>query len=108
MAGGDVMLDRSIYQRTVRQGKGVDYPLGRRVRARSPAGVAARWLAGGSRWSAGPAGAGGVRSLFRDADLAVVNLEGPAMDAFHWHPKGLTFTFDPALLAGSRTRGSTS
>ena len=26
VAGGDVMLDRSIYQRTVRQGKGADYP----------------------------------------------------------------------------------
>jgi poly-gamma-glutamate capsule biosynthesis protein CapA/YwtB (metallophosphatase superfamily) len=49
--------------------------------------------------------AGAVRALFRDADLAVVNLEGPAATTFRWHPNGLTFTFDPALLTGLRKAG---
>ena len=37
--------------------------------------------------------AGAVRALFRDADLALVNLEGPAVKDFRWHPHGLVFTF---------------
>jgi len=104
VAGGDVMLDRSIYRRTVRQGKGVDYP----------------WDGGfaeitGRRCCSGAGHrlpivrrtghAGAVRALFSDADLALVNLEGPAIDAFRWHPHGLAFTFDPALLAGLRNAG---
>ncbi len=99
VAGGDVMLDRSIYRRTVRQGKGADEPwdggtaeiTGRRCCS-----------AAGYRMPVvrrtGHAGA--LRALFRDADLAVVNLKGPAVDGFRWHPHGLVFTFDPALLTG--------
>ena len=104
VAGGDVMLDRSIYQRTVREGLGADYPwdggfaeiTGRRC-----------CTAAGYRLPVvrrtGHAGA--VRALFRDADLALVNLEGPAVEAFRWHPHGLVFTFDPALLGGLREAG---
>jgi poly-gamma-glutamate synthesis protein (capsule biosynthesis protein) len=104
VVGGDVMLDRSTYQRTVRQGRGVDYPW--------DGGFAdiTGWhcctAAGGRLPVVRRTGdSGAVRSLFRDADLAVVNLEGPAVDAFRWHPHGLTFTFDPALLAGLRNAG---
>ena len=104
MVGGDVMLDRSIYQRTVRQGKGVDYPwdggfaeiAGRRCCTAAGGRLPVVRRTGDS---------GAVRALFRDADLAVVNLEGPAVDAFRWHPHGLTFTFDPALLGGLRNAG---
>ena len=46
-----------------------------------------------------------MRDLFRDADLALVNLEGPAITSFRWHPHGLTFTFDPELLAGLKNAG---
>jgi poly-gamma-glutamate synthesis protein (capsule biosynthesis protein) len=46
-----------------------------------------------------------VRALFRDADLALVNLEGPVPDAVRWHPHGLTFSFDPALLVGLSDAG---
>ena len=46
----------------------------------------------------GPRGA--VRVLLSRADLTVVNHEGPAPDDFAYHPGGLVFTFDPALLAG--------
>jgi poly-gamma-glutamate synthesis protein (capsule biosynthesis protein) len=104
VAGGDVMLDRSIYERTVRKGKGADYPwdggyasiTGRRCC--TPAGQPLPTLR-----RTGPKGI--VRTLFREADLAVVNLEGPALDAFRWHPHGLTFTFDPALLEGLSNAG---
>jgi poly-gamma-glutamate synthesis protein (capsule biosynthesis protein) len=46
-----------------------------------------------------------VRALFRDADLALVNLEGPAVKDFRWHPHGLVFTFDPELLSGLSEAG---
>ena len=104
VVGGDVMLDRSIYQRTVRQDRGVDYPwdggsaeiTGRRCCTAAGGRLPVVRRTGGS---------GSVRALFRDADLAVVNLEGPAVDAFRWHPHGLTFTFDPALLGGLGNAG---
>ncbi|HEY8199414.1 MAG TPA: CapA family protein, partial [Candidatus Limnocylindrales bacterium] len=104
VAGGDVMLDRSIYRRTVRQGKGADEP----------------WDGGtaeitGRRCCSGAGNrmpvvrrtghTGALRALFRDANLAVVNLEGPAVDGFRWHPHGLVFTFDPALLTGLAEAG---
>jgi len=40
------------------------------------------------------------RALLGGADLALVNLEGPAPDAFVYHSAGYVFTMDPALLAG--------
>ncbi len=104
VAGGDVMLDRSIYRRTVRQGEGAGEPwnggtaeiTGRRCCS-----------AAGYRMPVvrhtGHTGA--LRALFRGADLAVVNLEGPAVDGSDWHPHGLVFTFDPALLAGLAEAG---
>ncbi len=104
VAGGDVMLDRTIYLRSVIQRKGPHYPwkgghaeiTGRRccTAAGYPLPVVRRVGDGGA-----------VRALFRDADLAVVNLEGPAVDDFRWHPRGLTFTFDPDLLTGLRYAG---
>jgi poly-gamma-glutamate synthesis protein (capsule biosynthesis protein) len=104
VAGGDVMLDRSIYRRTVVQGLGADYPwdggsaeiIGRRCCS-----------AAGYRLPVveRKGNAGAVRALFRDADLALVDLEGPAVKAFRWHAHGLTFTFDPALLTGLKDAG---
>ena len=104
VAGGDVMLDRSIYQRTVRQGKGADYPWDGGL-----AGITGRRCcsAAGNRLPVVRQldKVDAVRHLFRDADLALVNLEGPAINAFRWHPHGLTFTFDPELLVGLRNAG---
>ena len=104
VAGGDVMLDRSIYKRAVRQSKGADYPWDGGFAEIT--GLSCCTAAGGRLpivRSSGKAGA--VRALFRDADLAVMNLEGPAIRTFTWHPNGLTFTFDPALLTGLRNAG---
>ncbi len=98
------MLDRSIYARTVRGGKGADYPWDggfAAITGRRCCSGAGRPLPVVRRIGS----AGAVRALFRDADLALVNLEGPAPDAFRWHPHGLTFTFDPALLGGLSNAG---
>ena len=99
-AGGDVMLDRAVYDRTVIQGLGADYPW-----AGGTAKVTSRYCCGspGLKLAAGQStgNAGAFASVFRNADLALVNLEGPAPDKFSYHPDGgLTFTMDPALLVG--------
>ncbi len=105
VAAGDVMNDREVYRRTVILGHGPDFPwdggTARIVRrtccsAGEPVVQATR---------TGHAGA--VRALFKDADLALVNHEGPSPDAFTYHPSlnGLTFTFDPRLEAGMENAG---
>jgi poly-gamma-glutamate synthesis protein (capsule biosynthesis protein) len=48
---------------------------------------------------------GAVAALFRNADIALVNHEGPTPNHFTYHPTGLTFTFDPALEAGIHDAG---
>jgi hypothetical protein len=98
-AGGDVMLDRWPYRRAVLDGLGPDYPW-----AGGTAVVTSRYCCGwpGLRLANGKStgGAGAFASLFRDADVGLVNLEGPAPDAFSYHQGTLLFTMDPTLLAG--------
>jgi poly-gamma-glutamate capsule biosynthesis protein CapA/YwtB (metallophosphatase superfamily) len=103
-AGGDVNLDRRVYVEAVMDGHGPDYA----------------W-SGGTARIVGPLCCGmdgaeliaarstgdpdALRSRFRDADLALVNLEGSAPDNYVYRPDGLVFTFDPALLTGLRDAG---
>ena len=49
--------------------------------------------------------AGAFRSLLSGADLAIVNLEGPASADFVYRQDGFLFSVDPALLAGLRDAG---
>jgi poly-gamma-glutamate capsule biosynthesis protein CapA/YwtB (metallophosphatase superfamily) len=103
VAAGDVMLDREVYRRTVLLARGADFPWNGGTakivgRACCSAGLTyVRALRTGS--------AGAVAALFRNADLALVNHEGPAPDLFTYHPTGLTFTFDPRLEVGLRRAG---
>ncbi len=103
-AGGDVMLDRSVYRLAVLGRKGADYPW-----AGGTASVAARFCCGapGFRIVTGrrTGHAGAVRMLLRRADVAIVNLEGPAPNRFSYHPLGYVFTMDPKLLVGLRNAG---
>ena len=103
VAAGDVMNDREVYRRAVLLGDGPDFP----------------WEGGTARimsrtccrdgltdvTAVRTGGTGAVATLFRNADLALVNHEGPTPDHFTYHPSGLTFTFDPALEAGLRDAG---
>ena len=104
VAGGDVMLDRMPWVRMVQRRAGPDFAwdggyaeitgyaccneMGNRLPVARRAG-----------------GAGALRALFRDADLAVVNLEGPAVDDFTYHADGYVFTMDPSLLQGLADAG---
>lgn len=104
VAGGDVMLDRSVYRRTVIDGLGANYPW-KGGTARISSTYCCGWpglrLVRGTRVGS----PGAVRNLLTRADVALVNLEGPAPDNFRWHPHGLVFTMDPALLTGLRYAG---
>ena len=104
VAGGDVMLDRYVYRRTVIDGLGANYPW-KGGTARISSTYCCGWpglrLVRGTRVGS----PGAVRNLLTRADVALVNLEGPAPDNFRWHPHGLVFTMDPALLTGLRSAG---
>jgi poly-gamma-glutamate capsule biosynthesis protein CapA/YwtB (metallophosphatase superfamily) len=103
-AGGDVMLDKAIYAQSVLKGKGADYAWNGGtavIDSRSCCGWGNKPLANGHQTG----NAGAVASLFRDADLSIVNLESPEPDNFTYHSTGFSFTGDPALLSGLRDAG---
>jgi poly-gamma-glutamate synthesis protein (capsule biosynthesis protein) len=98
-AGGDVMLDREPYRLAVLQGRGADYPWDggtATITARLCCGAPGQAIVVGRRTG----NQGAVRALLRGADVALVNLEGPAPDDHAYHPDGYVFTMDPKLLAG--------
>jgi poly-gamma-glutamate capsule biosynthesis protein CapA/YwtB (metallophosphatase superfamily) len=104
VAGGDVMLDRYVYKRTVIDRLGAGYPWNggtARITSTYCCGWPGLRIVRGTRVGS----AGAVRNLLRRADVALVNLEGPAPDTHRWHPHGLVFTMDPALLTGLRGAG---
>jgi Putative enzyme of poly-gamma-glutamate biosynthesis (capsule formation) len=103
-AGGDVMLDRTVYLRAVRDGLGPNYPWDggfARITGRVCCGAPGLPLAVGEQ--TGQPGA--LRELLSGADITLVNLEGPAPDEHSYHADGYIFTMDPALLSGLRDAG---
>jgi poly-gamma-glutamate synthesis protein (capsule biosynthesis protein) len=103
VAGGDVMLDRAVYKRTVIDGLGANYPW-----AGGNAKITSTYCCGYPGWriSKASASAGGTfRAYLRRQDLAIANLEGPAPSNFVYHPTGFIFSMDPKLLAGVKSAG---
>ena len=104
VAGGDVMLDRYVYKRTVIDGLGANYPW-----SGGNAKVTSTFCCGYPGWKivkAVTAGsAGSLRAYLRRSDLAIVNLEGPAPNNYRYHPTGFVFSMAPKLLAGLKTAG---
>jgi poly-gamma-glutamate capsule biosynthesis protein CapA/YwtB (metallophosphatase superfamily) len=99
VAGGDVMLDRDVYRLAVLEGRGADFPWDggtARITDRFCCGWPGEDIVKGKRTG----NEGAVRDLLGGADVALVNLEGPAPDTFAYHPSGFVFTMDPALLDG--------
>jgi poly-gamma-glutamate capsule biosynthesis protein CapA/YwtB (metallophosphatase superfamily) len=105
VAGGDVMLDREPYRRSMLLGKGVDY-----VWDGGFATISSRsccTVDGGPAITTRrvPRTQGAVRELLSGADVAVVNHEAPAPNEYRYHPSGLIFTVDPAMLEGLNRAG---
>ena len=104
VAGGDVMLDRYVYQRTVIDGLGADYPWnGGDAKVTSTHCCGYPGFAVATTATAGAAGT--LRAYLQRADLALANLEGPAPSDFRYHPSGLVFSMDPRLLVGLKDAG---
>ncbi len=104
VAGGDVMLDRYVYRRTVIDGLGADYPWdGGNAKVTSTHCCGYPGFAVATTAAAGAAGS--LRAYLQRASLAIANLEGPAPSDFRYHPSGLVFSMDPQLLAGLRDAG---
>jgi Bacterial capsule synthesis protein PGA_cap len=103
-AGGDILLDRGVYQTVKLRRKGVDFPFGG-----GTAEITGRYCCSTFGWElprtkrTGDAGA--VRTVIEGADLAIANFENPAPDQPRYHTSGTVFSADPALIAGLANAG---
>ena len=104
-AGGDIMLDRGVYETLHVKGKGADFPfdggtaeITGRCKDCSPLG----W---DLPYTKRTGNAGAFRSLIKGADIAIANFENPAPNAPKWHTKGTVFSADPRLIDGLARAG---
>ena len=98
-AGGDILLDRGVYQTVKLRRKGVDFPFDG-----GTAEITSRYCCSTFGWELPRAqrtgDAGAVRSVIEGADLAIANFENPAPDQPRYHTSGTVFSADPALIPG--------
>jgi Bacterial capsule synthesis protein PGA_cap len=98
-AGGDILLDRGVYQTLHIKGKGADFPFdgGTAVITGHTCCSSFGWSVPVTRRTSG---AGAMRHLISSADIAVANFENPAPDQSTYHTSGTRFTADPRLIPG--------
>jgi hypothetical protein len=98
-AGGDILLDRGVYQTVRIKGKGVDFPFDG-----GTAEIASRFCCSSFGWTLPrverTGNGGAMRRLIAGADLAIANFENPAPDRVRWHTKGTVFSADPTFIDG--------
>ncbi len=103
-AGGDILLDRGVYQTVKLRRKGVDFPFNG-----GSAEITSRYCCSTFGWqlprTQRTGNAGEFRSLIEGADLAIANFENPAPDKPRYHTSGTVFSADPALIAGLANAG---
>jgi poly-gamma-glutamate synthesis protein (capsule biosynthesis protein) len=103
-AGGDILLDRGVYQTVKLRKKGVDFPFNG-----GTAEITGRYCCSTFGWelprTQRTGNTGAVRSLIEGADLAIANFENPAPDQPRYHTSGTVFSADPALIAGIANAG---
>ena len=98
-AGGDILLDRGVYQTLRIKGKGADFPFDG-----GTAEITGHTCCSSFGWpvpsTQRTGGAGAMRHLISSADIAVANFENPAPDQPSYHTSGTRFTADPRLIPG--------
>lgn len=99
-AGGDIMLDRGVYETLAVKGKGADFPfqggtaeITGRCHNCSPLG----W---DTPYTRRTGNAGAVRHVVSSADIAIANFENPAPDEPKWHKSGTVFSAAPRFIDG--------
>jgi poly-gamma-glutamate synthesis protein (capsule biosynthesis protein) len=104
VAGGDILLDRGVAQTVKVKKKGVDFPFDG-----GTADITGHTCCSGLGWEVPQAkrtgGAGAMRDLLQNADLAIANFENPAPDSFRYHTSGTVFSADPKLIKGLANAG---
>jgi hypothetical protein len=98
VAGGDSFTDRGIYERVINRHKGIDYPFnGGTVRVTGHY-CCGPFVAGHKVPSYVFTGNKGVvRTMVKDADLAIANHESPIPDNWVFHLHGFYFSGKPQL-----------
>ena len=99
-AGGDIMLDRGVYESLVVKGKGADFPFDggtAEITGRCKDCSAFGW---DLPYTKRTGNAGVMRDLVGGADIAIANFENPAPNNASWHTKGTVFSAEPALVDG--------
>ena len=103
-AGGDIMLDRGVYDVLRNKGKGADFPF-----KGGTADITSLVCCSSFGWKvprlARTGDAGAVRDLISSADIALANFENPAPNKFTWHTKGTIFSADQTLIDGIADAG---
>ncbi len=98
-AGGDILLDRGVYQTIRVNGKGVDFPFDG-----GTAEITGHTCCSSFGWKVPltrrTGNAGAVRKLIKGADLAIANFENPAPNRVRWHTSGTVFSADPGIIDG--------
>jgi hypothetical protein len=98
-AGGDILLDRGVYQTIRIRGKGADFPFDG-----GTAEITGHTCCSSFGWEVPitrrTGGEGAMRHLISSADIAVANFENPAPNVSSYHTSGIRFTADPRLIPG--------
>ena len=104
VAGGDIMLDRGVYDVLRNKGKGEAFPFDG-----GTADITGLVCCSSFGWRVptlertGDKGA--VRALIKDADIALANFENPAPNTFTYHTSGTIFSADQTLIDGIADAG---
>ncbi|MEO6207233.1 MAG: CapA family protein [Candidatus Limnocylindrales bacterium] len=104
-AGGDILLDRGVYETVRIKDKGVDFPFDggtAEITGHCKDCSAFGW---DLPYSKRTGNTGVVRDLVSGADLAIANFENPAPTKFRWHTKGTVFSADPGIIDGLANAG---
>jgi hypothetical protein len=104
-AGGDIMLDRGVYETLAVKGKGADFPfdggtaeITGRCKDCSPLG----W---DTPYTKRTGNAGAFRNLIKGADIAIANFENPAPNKWTWHTRKTVFSANPKFIDGLAKAG---
>ena len=103
-AGGDILLDRGVYQTVRVRGKGVDFPFDG-----GTAEITGHTCCSAFGWeqpvTKRTGNAGAMRKLIKGADIAIANFENPAPNRIRWHTSGTVFSADPGMIDGLVSAG---
>jgi poly-gamma-glutamate synthesis protein (capsule biosynthesis protein) len=98
-AGGDILLDRGVYQTVRVNGRGVDFPFDG-----GTAEITGHTCCSAFGWeqpvTKRTGNAGAMRDLIQAADIAIANFENPAPNRVRWHTRGTVFSADPGIIDG--------